>query len=48
MARSAEEEQPMSADQMMKAGGMDSDAVLAEVGREARSRLSRVAESLGG
>ena len=33
-------------DEMMKAGGMDADATLAEVGREARERLARVAEAL--
>lgn len=32
---------------MMKAGGMDSDPTLAEVGREARERLERVAKALG-
>ena len=35
-------------DEMMRAGGMDSDATLAEVGREARERLERVAAALGG
>jgi uncharacterized protein (DUF302 family) len=35
-------------DEMMKAGGLDSDPVLGEVGREARERLSRVARALGG
>jgi len=35
-------------DEMMKAGGLDSDPVLGEVGREARDRLSRVARALGG
>lgn len=33
-------------DEMMKAGGMDADATLAEVGREARERLARVAAAL--
>jgi len=33
-------------DQMMRAGGMDSDPTLAEVGRLAREKLSRVAEVL--
>jgi len=33
-------------DEMMKAGGMDADATLAEVGREARERLARVAEAI--
>ncbi len=32
--------------EMMKAGGMDSDATVAEVGAEARKRLARVAEAL--
>jgi uncharacterized protein (DUF302 family) len=35
-------------DEMMKAGGLDDDPVLGEVGREARARLSRVARALGG
>jgi uncharacterized protein (DUF302 family) len=35
-------------DEMMKAGGLDGDPVLGEVGREARARLSRVARALGG
>ena len=34
-------------DEMMKAGGMDSDPTLAEVGREARDRLERVAAAVG-
>jgi uncharacterized protein (DUF302 family) len=34
-------------EKMMQAGGMEDDAVLAEVGQEARERLSRVAEALG-
>ena len=33
-------------DEMMKAGGMDSDPTLAEVGREARDRLGRVAAAV--
>lgn len=33
-------------DEMMKAGGMDSDPTLAEVGREARERLERVAAAV--
>jgi len=33
-------------DEMMKAGGMGADATLAEVGREARERLARVAAAL--
>ncbi len=33
-------------DQMMKAGGMDANPVLAEVGAEARDRLARVAAAL--
>ena len=32
--------------EMMKAGGMDADPTLAEVGAEARERLSRVANAL--
>ena len=35
-------------DEMMKAGGLDADPVLGEVGREAREHLSRVARALGG
>jgi uncharacterized protein (DUF302 family) len=33
-------------DQMMRAGGLDGDPVLGEVGREALARLSRVAKAL--
>lgn len=33
-------------DEMMKAGGMDADPTLSEVGREARERLARVAEAI--
>jgi len=33
-------------EQMMKAGGVEHDQVLDEVGREARQRLARVAEAL--
>jgi uncharacterized protein (DUF302 family) len=33
-------------DEMMKAGGLAGDATLAEVGREARERLERVAAAL--
>lgn len=32
--------------EMMRAGGMDADSVLAKVGREARERLARVAAAL--
>jgi uncharacterized protein (DUF302 family) len=35
-------------DEMMRAGGMDADPTLAEVGREARDRLERVAIALRG
>lgn len=38
----------VDADSMMKAGGLDSDPVLAEVGGEAGARLARVAASLAG
>jgi uncharacterized protein (DUF302 family) len=35
-------------DGMMRAGNLDDDPVLAEVGKEARARLSRVAKALAG
>ena len=35
-------------DQMMRAGGMDANPLLAEVGAEARDRLARVAAELAG
>ena len=33
--------------EMMKAGGLDEDPILGEVGQEARERLARVAQALG-
>jgi len=33
-------------DEMMRSAGLDADPVVAEVGREARERLTRVAEAL--
>jgi len=35
-------------EQMMRAGSLDDDAAVAEVGREARERLERVARALAG